>query len=163
MKYFLSHYLPLHFFHAARFVKLYASTIPGTPLTISQILTPTTLRTLIEGHPTISLSGLRGATRYEEGYHASHPTITTFWRVVDSWPQPRLRQLLEFVTASDRVPVNGERSLVFCIVRNGGDSEMLPTAMTCFGKLLLPEYEDDGKLERKLGVAVENCRGFGSA
>lgn len=35
--------------------------------------------------------------------------------------------------------------------------------MTCFGKLLLPDYSSFEKLKAKLGIALENCKGFGSA
>jgi hypothetical protein len=35
--------------------------------------------------------------------------------------------------------------------------------MTCFGKLLLPEYSSFDKLKSKLEIALENSKGFGSA
>ncbi|KAE9962822.1 hypothetical protein BLS_009979 [Venturia inaequalis] len=62
-----------------------------------------------------------------------------------------------------RVPVQGWSGLAFSIVRNGGDTERIPTSMTCFGKLLLPEYSSYKKLRAKLEIALENCQGFGSA
>ena len=40
---------------------------------------------------------------------------------------------------------------------------MLPTSSTCFGKLLLPEYADREKLERKVRLALQNSKGFGAA
>ena len=45
-----------------------------------------------------------------------------------------------FVTASDRVPLKSLGNLTFVIQRNGPDTDRLPTALTCFGRLLLPEY-----------------------
>lgn len=41
--------------------------------------------------------------------------------------------------------------------------QRIPTSMTCFGKLLLPEYSSFEKLKRKLEIALENSQGFGSA
>lgn len=119
------------------------------------------LRHLIEGTQTLDTRALEAVTLYADGYDAAHPTIRAFWEVVHAWPQARQRQLLEFVTASERVPVNGVGSIRFEICRIG-ESEMLPQAATCFGKLLLPEYPSKEVLERKLGVAVGECRGFGS-
>lgn len=75
-------------------------------------------------------------------------------------PEKR-RQLLEFVTASDRIPSNGIGSVVFVVQRSGGDSDRVPTSMTCFGRLLLPEYASRRKMREKLRVALENGRGFG--
>lgn len=73
----------------------------------------------------------------------------------------RQRNILEFVTASDRVPLNGLGVLVFVIQRNGPDTDRLPTALTCFGRLLLPEYSSKEKLENRLLIAIENAKGFG--
>lgn len=42
-------------------------------------------------------------------------------------------------------------------------SQHLPTSLTCFGRLLLPEYSSQAVLEEKLGKALENARGFGVA
>ena len=69
--------------------------------------------------------------------------------------------LLEFVTASSRVPANGISSILFVIQRNGPDSDRVPTSLTCFGRLLLPEYSTRKKLKKKLELALENGKGFG--
>jgi ubiquitin-protein ligase E3 A len=69
--------------------------------------------------------------------------------------------LLEFVTASDRVPLKGLASLVFVIQRNGPDTDRLPSALTCFGRFLLPEYSSKSKLKERLTTAIENAKGFG--
>ena len=74
---------------------------------------------------------------------------------------PHKRMLLEFVTASDRVPLKGLASLTFVIQRNGPDTDRLPSALTCFGRLLLPEYSSKEKLRERLATAIENAKGFG--
>lgn len=126
-----------------------------------RLFTPPTLRALIEGNPSISIPLLRKATHYEGGYSATHPTIIDFWSIVEDYGEEDKKALLEFVTASERVPVTGFKSIQFGIVRSGEDTEMLPTSSTCFGKLMLPEYKGKEKLERKLGLALRNCKGFG--
>jgi hypothetical protein len=41
--------------------------------------------------------------------------------------------------------------------------QRLPTSLTCFGRLLLPEYSSRSVLEEKLDKALENSKGFGVA
>lgn len=55
--------------------------------------------------------------------------------------------------------VLNEQSLV--ISKNGGDSDRLPTAHTCFNHLLLPSYSTKAKLRDRLDVAIDQSEGFG--
>ena len=63
--------------------------------------------------------------------------------MVHGLPQEQQKQLLFFVTGSDRVPIKGLASLTpeFTISRAGPHSDRLPTAHTCFNHLLLPDYQ----------------------
>jgi len=141
------------------------SILPTLPLTL--LFTPLTLKSLFEGSPTIDIHALESITKYDDGYHANHPLIREFWSVVHDYPEVQKRALLEFVTASDRLPgggvgePGGQGAITF-VIQRVGQSENLPTSMTCFGRLLLPEYEvGKGKVKEKLGRALENSRGFG--
>ena len=125
------------------------------------LFTPSGLKALVEGLPDISVAGLERVTRYDGGYDFFHPTIRQFWTVVHSWPQEKVRKLLEFVTASDRLPVGGVGKLIFTLQKNGVGDARLPTSLTCFGRLLLPEYTSEEKLREALDKAVENSKGFG--
>ncbi|MCJ1395157.1 hypothetical protein MMC18_008038 [Xylographa bjoerkii] len=125
------------------------------------IFTPEALQNVVEGNQTIDTSELQSATKYENGYSANHSTIKDFWFIVRSFSEDQLRKLLEFVTASDRVPVKGVSSMTFMIQRNGTDDDRLPTSLTCFGRLLLPEYSSRERLQKKLCLAIENAQGFG--
>ncbi|KAF3050121.1 hypothetical protein E8E11_007530 [Didymella keratinophila] len=125
-----------------------------------ELFTPKTLKKLVEGEQNIAIPELRACATYED-YDAAHPTVRMFWDIVQGYSQQDATQLLEFVTASDRVPVTGYKSLTFNIVRMGSDSEQLPTSSTCFGKLYLPEYNDKEKMRRKLELAIQNAKGFG--
>jgi len=89
-----------------------------------QLLTPRLLQSLIEGQQDLDIDGLQRVAGYEDGYTARHPYIRDFWAIVKSYEPEKQRRLLEFVTASDRVPVNGVESVVFCVTRNGSDSEV---------------------------------------
>ncbi|KAF1812107.1 hypothetical protein P152DRAFT_397929 [Eremomyces bilateralis CBS 781.70] len=127
------------------------------------MLSPEHLAVLMAGHSNLSAIGLYRAATYEEGYSRYHQTILDFWQIVMAFDEKKLRRLLEFVTACDRVPVNGIEDVAFCIVRNGSDSDRIPQSMTCYGKLLLPQYDSKAKLNEKLNVALENSLGFGAA
>ncbi|EDN10065.1 conserved hypothetical protein [Histoplasma mississippiense (nom. inval.)] len=131
--------------------------------TALSIFTPEALKTVIEGIQEINIEELEHHTRYEGGFEPGHRVIRDFWVIVKGYPQTRKRQLLEFVTASDRVPVNGISSIMFVIQRNGTGDSRLPTSLTCFGRLLLPDYSSRDILEEKLEKALENARGFGVA
>ncbi|KAJ6438897.1 HECT domain-containingprotein [Purpureocillium lavendulum] len=129
------------------------------------LLTPPILQSIVEGIQDIDISDLRRYTRYV-GWDSSHQTIRDFWSIVKRYDDRMRRKLLEFVTASDRVPVGGMRNLQFVVQKNGeedGDGGHLPTAYTCYGTLLLPQYRDKEVLRERLGMALENAQGFGFA
>jgi hypothetical protein len=93
------------------------------------LVSPETLQFIAEGHHDFSIDELEEATLYEEGYYADHHTIMAFWHIVKSYPKEKQAKLLEFVTASSRVPVNGVSALHFSIVRNGPDSDVSSTTL----------------------------------
>ena len=68
--------------------------------------------------------------------------VRWFWQIALGWSDEQKRRLLTFVTGSDRVPIEGLRALQppFTISKNGGHSNRLPSAHTCFNHLLLPAY-----------------------
>lgn len=128
------------------------------------LLDPDVLQSIVEGIQDIDISELRRYARYE-GYSPSDRIIKEFWSIVKKYSQEEKKKLLEFVTASDRLPVGGMRNVVFVIQKNGG-AEMdghLPTSYTCYGYLLLPEYSKKEILREKLEMALENSKGFGFA
>ncbi|RPB13526.1 hypothetical protein P167DRAFT_604803 [Morchella conica CCBAS932] len=125
------------------------------------LFTPASLQSLVEGNQEIDIEELEKTARYDDGYGPEHKTIRDFWSIVKGFNSVKKRQLLEFVTASDRVPVNGIGSIMFYIQRNGPDTDRVPTSLTCFGRLLLPEYSGRKKLKEKLKLALENGKGFG--
>jgi len=110
-----------------------------------------------------SVAELEAIAQYDDGYTESHPTIEMFWSVVREMSPTMKRRLLQFVSASDRVPLQGMHALTFVIQRNGMHSDRLPSAQTCFGRLLLPEYNSKEVLQERLHTALNLCVGFGLA
>ncbi|GAP92482.1 putative HECT-domain-containing protein [Rosellinia necatrix] len=130
-----------------------------------KLLTPSLLQSIVEGEQDLDISELRRVARYS-GWDANHRTIRDFWAVVKKFDDRMRRKLLEFVTSSDRLPVGGASHIQFVIQKNGeedGEAARLPTAYTCYGHLLLPEYRDREVLRERLSMAVENAEGFGFA
>jgi hypothetical protein len=128
------------------------------------LVTPNILQSVVEGTQEIDISELRRYARYV-GWDAGHHTVKDFWSIVKRYDDRMKHKLLEFVTASDRVPVGGLKNVQFVIQKNGeeGEGGHLPTAYTCYGTLLLPEYHDKEVLRDRLGMALENAQGFGFA
>lgn len=117
---------------------------------------------LVEGSThDVSVSALESIAQYDGGYHPDHPTIKDFWDCVRDFAPGQIRSLLEFVTASDRIPATGWASVQFSVQKNGEGDERLPTSLTCYGRLLLPMYSGKSVLREKLGLAIENSKGFG--
>lgn len=143
------------------FARGFRTCLGTKPLTL---LSPRLLRSMVEGVQDIDVAELRRHARYV-GWDASHRTVRDFWSVVRKFDDDMRRKLLEFVTASDRVPVGGLKNLQFVIQRNGDEDEggHLPTAYTCYGILLLPQYRDKDVLRERLCMALENAQGFGFA
>ncbi|KAF2097826.1 hypothetical protein NA57DRAFT_76633 [Rhizodiscina lignyota] len=126
------------------------------------ILTPKYLQLILQGRQDLDIEGLEEITMYEGGYSPTHRIVEWFWEIVKAWSPDKQRSLLEFVTASDRVPISGIGSIKFIIQKDGSDSDRLPSSHTCYGYLLIPEYESKEQLEKRLSFALECGRGFGT-
>lgn len=110
------------------------------------IFTPEALKTVVEGIQEIDVKELERHARYEGGFGPNHRVIRDFWDIVQDFSAEKKAQLLEFVTASDRVPVNGIASIMFVIQKNGvGDA--VSASFPFFGLLLtFPAPPDQSNL-----------------
>ena len=88
------------------------------------LFTPAALKDLVEGFQEIDVLELQKVTTYEGGYAEDDRLIQDFWNIVRAFSPTETRKLLEFVTASDRVPVKGVRDIAFSIVKNGVGDEV---------------------------------------
>ncbi|KAK5745092.1 hypothetical protein LTR17_001543 [Elasticomyces elasticus] len=124
--------------------------------------TPETLKSALEGSTRLDVDDLRKYTKYTN-YYPTSSYIVDFWDVVKNWPEKKQRQLLQYVTAVERVPLGGCRYLTFEITR-AWDPNLLPESSTCFGMLKLPEYDTKEILDENLTLALEfGLEGFGNA
>ncbi|KAI5174648.1 ubiquitin-protein ligase E3 A [Pancytospora epiphaga] len=123
------------------------------------LLEPRELEKIIIGLDEFDLAVIKSTATYG-GYTESMPIIEDFWSIVENYNYTYKKKLLQFITGNDRLPVAGSKALRLTIVRNGGDTERLPSSQTCFNTLLLPEYNTREKLARKLSKALKLAAGF---
>lgn len=122
---------------------------------------PDELSQLVVGSEALDFKELEAGAEYEEPYSRGHRVVGWLWEVVHSLAPDQQRKFLAFCTGSDRSPIRGLADLRLKIQRNGPDSELLPTASTCFNTILLPAYASKEKLQQKLVIAIQESEGFG--
>lgn len=127
---------------------------------LADLFTAEEVELLVCGSSEWDLGALKESTRYD-GFSENHPVIRNFWETVEAFSVEQQKQLLAFVTGSDRIPLGGLAKVKFIIVKNGPDSDRLPTAHTCFNALLLCEYSSKEKLADRLTKAITHAKGFG--
>ncbi|XP_008195852.1 E3 ubiquitin-protein ligase Nedd-4 isoform X3 [Tribolium castaneum] len=136
------------------------------PLSIVKIFDEHELELLMCGIQHIDVKDWKQNTLYKGDYHANHIVIQWFWRVVLSFSNEMRARLLQFVTGTSRVPMNGFKELYgsngpqLFTIEKWGTPENFPRAHTCFNRLDLPPYESYQHLKDKLIKAIEGSQGF---
>jgi len=127
------------------------------------------LELVIGGIGKIDIEDWKSHTRLK---HCSSdtPVVKWFWVIVDSYSEEMRARLLQFVTGSSRVPLQGFKALqgstgaagprLFTLHLIEAPTNNLPKAHTCFNRLDLPSYETKEKMLDKLTQAVEETCGF---
>uniref|UniRef100_A0A663NA69 E3 ubiquitin-protein ligase n=1 Tax=Athene cunicularia TaxID=194338 RepID=A0A663NA69_ATHCN len=124
------------------------------------------LQLLMCGLGDVDVNDWRQHTIYKNGYCPNHPVIQWFWKAVLLMDAEKRIRLLQFVTGTSRVPMNGFAELYgsngpqLFTIEQWGSPDKLPRAHTCFNRLDLPLYESFEDLREKLLMAVENAQGF---
>lgn len=81
----------------------------------------------------------------------------------DNFMYVQLALLIQFVTGAGRLPLGGAGALEppLTLVASSAPMDSLPTAHTCFNRLVLPTYSSFSKLHWALGLAIsEGSQGF---
>lgn len=130
------------------------------PAELVSIFNEQELELLISGLPEIDVDDWRNNTEYHN-YSASSPQIQWFWRAVRSFDKEERAKLLQFVTGTSKVPLNGFKELEgmngfskFNIHRDYGSKDRLPSSHTCFNQIDLPEYESYETLRQNMLTAI---------
>jgi len=136
------------------------------PLPLVKIFDEHELELLMCGIQNIDVKDWKQNTLYKGDYHSNHITVQWFWRVVLSFNNEMRARLLQFVTGTSRVPMNGFKELYgsngpqLFTIEKWGLPENYPRAHTCFNRLDLPPYESYQQLRDKLIKAIEGSQGF---
>eukprot|EP00088_Acartia_fossae_P069938 TRINITY_DN9237_c0_g1_i1.p1 TRINITY_DN9237_c0_g1~~TRINITY_DN9237_c0_g1_i1.p1 ORF type:complete len:874 (-),score=165.88 TRINITY_DN9237_c0_g1_i1:8-2629(-) len=136
------------------------------PLNLLKIFDEGELELLMCGIGSIDVKDWKKHTTYKGDYHPNHIVIQWFWRVVLSFNNEMRSRLLQFVTGTSRVPMNGFKELYgsngpqLFTIEKWGSPTSYPRAHTCFNRLDLPPYESYQQLGDKLVKAIEGSEGF---
>ncbi|XP_078076342.1 E3 ubiquitin-protein ligase NEDD4-like isoform X11 [Mustelus asterias] len=136
------------------------------PIDLIKIFDENELELLMCGLGDVDVNDWRQHTVYKNNYCTNHPVIQWFWKAVLLMDAEKRIRLLQFVTGTSRVPMNGFAELYgsngpqLFTIEQWGTPEKLPRAHTCFNRLDLPPYESFEDLREKLLMAVENAEGF---
>jgi E3 ubiquitin-protein ligase HUWE1 len=110
------------------------------PAELIAIFNEQELELLISGLPDVDVDDWRGNSEYHN-YTAASPQIQWFWRAVRSFDKEEKAKLLQFVTGTSKVPLNGFKELEgmngisrFNIHQDYGNTERLPSSHTCFNR-----------------------------
>lgn len=136
------------------------------PQDLIKIFDENELELLMCGLGDVDVNDWREHTKYKNGYSLNHQVIHWFWKAVLMMDSEKRIRLLQFVTGTSRVPMNGFAELYGSngpqsfTVEQWGTPDKLPRAHTCFNRLDLPPYESFDELWDKLQMAIENTQGF---
>ncbi|XP_053304153.1 E3 ubiquitin-protein ligase NEDD4-like isoform X3 [Spea bombifrons] len=136
------------------------------PIDLIKIFDENELELLMCGLGDVDVNDWRQHTLYKNGYCPNHPVIQWYWKAVLLMDAEKRIRLLQFVTGTSRVPMNGFAELYgsngpqLFTIEQWGSPDKLPRAHTCFNRLDLPPYESFEDLREKLLMAVENAQGF---
>ncbi|KFO21394.1 E3 ubiquitin-protein ligase NEDD4 [Fukomys damarensis] len=136
------------------------------PQDLIKIFDENELELLMCGLGDVDVNDWREHTKYKNGYSAGHQVIQWLWKAVLMMDSEKRIRLLQFVTGTSRVPMNGFAELYGSngpqpfTVEQWGTPEKLPRAHTCFNRLDLPPYGSFEELWDKLQMAIENTQGF---
>ncbi|XP_035778224.1 E3 ubiquitin-protein ligase Nedd-4-like isoform X2 [Anopheles albimanus] len=136
------------------------------PLTLLKIFDENELELLMCGIQSIDVNDWKKNTMYKGDYYANHAVVLWFWRAVLSFNNEMRARLLQFVTGTSRVPMNGFKELYgsngpqLFTIEKWGTVNNFPRAHTCFNRLDLPPYESYAQLKERLISAIEGSQGF---
>uniref|UniRef100_A0A8C7QX70 E3 ubiquitin-protein ligase n=1 Tax=Oncorhynchus mykiss TaxID=8022 RepID=A0A8C7QX70_ONCMY len=136
------------------------------PQDLIKIFDENELELLMCGLGDVDVNDWRENTKYKNSYCPNQPVILWFWKTVLLMDAEKRIRLLQFVTGTSRVPMNGFAELYgsngpqLFTIEQWGTRDKLPRAHTCFNRLDLPPYESFEELREKLHIAIENAQGF---
>ena len=117
------------------------------------------LEKIVVGIDQLDIDKIKKTCIYQ-GYTSNATIVKWFWSIVEDYNLDMQKKLLKFITGNDRLPIGGPDALNLTIMKNGCDTNRLPSSQTCFNTILLPEYSSYDKLMEKMQKALDMTAGF---
>jgi len=121
------------------------------------------------GIPDIDIEDMIKSFTFNYPLTETHPTVLNLFQILRNWSKEHIAHLLLFLTSSSKPPIGGFQELnkrgrapslsLITIDETEKDRLILPTALTCFSQLTVPEYNDD-RLEKALLLAIYEAETF---
>jgi len=129
------------------------------------------LELLLHGLPNIDMDDWIKNTDYTGEFHSSpsHKVVQWFWEIVRGFEQEQRAKLLQFVTGTAGVPVQGfgflqgnDGNLRKFTVHGDKNVKVFPRAHTCFNRIDMPIYKSKAEMSKYLVMAISiESSGFG--
>ena len=117
---------------------------------------------LLNGKKTLNIEEIRAYTIYQgsKEFCEKHLIVIWLWQIFRELEDEEQRQLLQFFTGSERVPLDGYDPPLN--ITEGLDMmiDSLPRAHTCFNQLVIPSYISYSIMKDKIRFAIKNVEGF---
>ena len=129
---------------------------------IRDLVTPSELRDIVFGNPTIDVEDMIAHIGFS-GYYRHSTQIQWLFALLRSFDQPRLAAFLRFVSSTTQVPIGGFANFGdITIQRAHASYDSLPTSHTCYRQLDLPVYPTEAILRAKVELAIRTDAGMGT-
>jgi len=129
------------------------------PAELVAIFNEQELELLISGLPEIDVDDWKANTEYHN-YNPGSQQVVWFWRIVKAMSNEERAKLLQFITGTSKVPLNGFKELegvsglTKCNIHKDPSTNRLPTSHTCFNQFDLPAYESFEVMKHNITTAI---------
>jgi len=131
------------------------------PLSLFSLFTPAEIENLVCGAPVIDWEVLKVNTMYKGCFSESSKQCKWLWEILDSMNAEDRANFLRFVWGHTRLPADPADIKQQFIIQSSNSSppdNYLPSAQTCFFKVVLPLYSAKEILREKLTYAIRFCK-----
>lgn len=129
------------------------------------------LELLLHGLPNIDMDDWMKNSEYTGEFQnqPNHKVVGWFWETVKGLPQEQKAKLLQFVTGTSGVPIQGfsflqgnDGSIRRFTLHGDKNVKVFPRAHTCFNRIDMPIYKSKTELQKYLLMAISmESTGFG--
>jgi len=142
------------------FLKGFYDVVPETLLSVFDFQE---VELLLHGLPNIDMDDWLRHTEYTGEFfgNSGHKVVLWFWEIIRGYEQEQKAKLLQFVTGTSGVPVQGFSALQgndgnirkFCL-HGDKNVKVFPRAHTCFNRIDMPIYKSKGEMQKYLTLAI---------